>query len=214
MFAARRAAPFTSLADFSRRTGVSESGQLMLAQSGALAGFAGNRRDALWQVRGWVRTQDDAMTFDGGGDGAPRLRGLSALETVLWDYQTGGHSTRGHPLSPLRAALNARGLPDARTVATLRNGTNVRYAGLVICRQRPGTASGVTFMTLEDETGFVNVVLWQQVFERHSILGRTASFLGVTGHLQVEEGIVHLIAEDLWIPDGDAPAKPESRDFH
>ena len=215
LLAARRAAPFASLADLSRRAALNERGQVLLAESGALAAFAANRRDALWQVRGWARAQADALAVAGGGDGAPRLRGLDTLETVLWDYQTSGHSTRAHPLAPLRPRLRARGLPDAAAVAAMRDGAPVRYAGLVICRQRPGTAAGVTFMTLEDETGFVNAVLWRQVFDRHSVLARAASFLGITGRLQVEEGIVHLIADELWTPDlGDAPARPESRDFH
>jgi error-prone DNA polymerase len=87
----------------------------------------------------------------------------------------------------MRSSLAQRGLPDARTVATMKDGDNVRYAGLVICRQRPGTAGGVVFMTLEDETGFVNAVIWESVFQRYSVLAKT-SFLGITG-LQVEDVI-------------------------
>jgi error-prone DNA polymerase len=87
---------------------------------------------------------------------------------------------------------------------------------MVICRQRPGTAGGVTFMTLEDETGFVNAVLWQRVWEQYGPLAKTTAFLGITGQLQVEEGLVHLIAESLWLPRLDRsqspPASP-SRDF-
>ena len=95
------------------------------------------------------------------------------------------------------------------------NGRRVRYAGIVICRQRPATAASVTFMTLEDETGFVNVVVWKQVFDDHAVLARTASFLGVTGKLQCEAGVVHIVAEALWAPA--IPARPPaaaSRDFH
>ena len=95
------------------------------------------------------------------------------------------------------------------------NGRRVRYAGIVICRQRPATASSVTFMTLEDETGFVNVVVWKRVFDRHAVLVRTASFLGVTGKLQSESGIVHIIADTLWAPEIAArPPSAGSRDFH
>ena len=82
----------------------------------------------------------------------------------------------------------------------MRNGEKIRYAGLVICRQRPGTAAGVVFMTLEDETGFVNVVVWESVFQRYAVLAKTVSFLGITGKLQVEDGVVHLVAERLWKP--------------
>ena len=82
----------------------------------------------------------------------------------------------------------------------MKNGDNVRYAGLVICRQRPGTAGVVVFMPLEDETGFVNAVVWESVFQRYSVLAKTMSFLGITGTLQVKDGVVHLVAEKLWQP--------------
>ena len=82
----------------------------------------------------------------------------------------------------------------------MRNGRRTKYAGLVICRQQPGTATGVTFYTLEDETGFVNLVVWKPTFEKHSILARSAVLLGVTGKVQSENGVVHLIADELWDP--------------
>ena len=97
----------------------------------------------------------------------------------------------------------------------MRDGQSVRYAGLVICRQRPGTASGVVFMTLEDETGFVNVVIWSQVFEEYVTLIKTASFLGVSGKLQVQDGVTHVIARSFWIPPLRLrPASGGSHDFH
>jgi len=114
----------------------------------------------------------------------------------------------------MRASLAQQGLPDARTVASMKEGANVRYAGLVICRQRPGTAGGVVFMTLEDETGFVNVVVWESVFQRYSVLAKTVSSLGITGTLQVEDGVVHLVAEKLWEPRIELkPIGASSRDF-
>lgn len=148
-------------------------------------------------------------------DGAPRFADLDAFETIGWDYRASGHSALGHPLEPLRERLRAHRIPDAHSVSHMGNGRRVRYAGLVICRQRPGTASGVVFMTLEDETGFVNVVVWAQVYERFKLLVKTASFIGVTGRLQVEDGVVHLIADSFWEPRiaTDSP-KVGSRDFH
>jgi error-prone DNA polymerase len=140
---------------------------------------------------------------------------LNSFEEVGWDYHTTAHSPRRHPLEPLRSNLASQGLPDARTIASMKNGEKIRYAGLVICRQRPGTAGGVVFMTLEDETGFVNVVLWESIFDRYSILGKTVNFLGITGTLQVEEGVVHLVAEKLWKPELTLkPSGAPSRDFH
>jgi error-prone DNA polymerase len=124
-------------------------------------------------------------------------------------------STHGHPLEPFRAALRAQRLPEAREVLRLPNGRRVRYAGIVICRQRPATASGVLFVTLEDETGFVNLVVWPRVFEEHALLVRTASFLGVAGTVQSAEGVVHVVAESFFVPDlGTAPAAAPSHDFH
>jgi error-prone DNA polymerase len=97
----------------------------------------------------------------------------------------------------------------------MRHGQRARYAGMVICRQRPGTASGVVFMTLEDETGFVNVVVWSPVYEEQKLLIKTSSFLGVTGKLQVQDGVTHLIADKFWTPRlQERPASGGSHDFH
>jgi error-prone DNA polymerase len=150
-----------------------------------------------------------------GGDAAPRFAALDGFETIAWDYASSHHSTRGHPLEPLREVLRAHRLPDASEVWRMPSGRTVRYAGVVICRQRPATASGTVFMTLEDETGFVNLVLWTRVFEENSILARTATFLGVTGRVQNENGVVHVIVEKLWTPElGATPASAGSHDFH
>ena len=115
----------------------------------------------------------------------------------------------------LRHALQSRGIPDAVEVQRHAHGDALRYVGMVICRQRPGTASGVTFFTLEDETGFVNVVVWKQVFDRYAVLGKTAVLLGVTGEVQKADGVTHLIAKSLWAPDvALAEHTHRSRDFH
>jgi error-prone DNA polymerase len=115
----------------------------------------------------------------------------------------------------MRAKLAALGLPDAHEVSNLPHGRRVRYAGLVIVRQRPGTAKGVVFMTLEDETGFVNVVLWKDVFARYALLAKTSAFLGVTGKIQRESDVVHIVGESLWEPGSPRErARTRSRDFH
>ncbi len=140
---------------------------------------------------------------------------LTAFETVVWDYRTQAHSARFHPLAVVRSDLRAMGFPTAREVAAMDHGRRVRYAGLVICRQRPGTARGVTFLTLEDETGFVNVVLWKHVYARYLVLVKTAPLLGVSGDLQVEGQVVHLVARTLWAPELPLrDAHGPSRDFH
>ena len=162
----------------------------------------------LWEALALARTPAASFAL-APREPLPGFEALSALETIAWDYRSSAHSPRGHPLAPLRGALASRGLPDARTVATVPDGRRVRYAGIVICRQRPATACGVTFMTLEDETGLVNVVVWKRVFDEYAVLARTVSFLRVTGTLQCEYGVVHIVAEALWTPK--LPAPPPDR---
>jgi error-prone DNA polymerase len=211
---ARHLAPFASLQDFARRTALDESSLSALAEAGAFDSLQLDRRTALWEVRRLVRQQKESLSL-AAREQEPAFNSLSDFEEVSWDYRRTSHSTRRHPLEPMRASLIRRGLPDAHTVASMPNGAKVRYAGLVICRQRPGTAGGVVFMTLEDETGFVNIVLWESVLQRYSVLAKTVSFLGITGKLQAEDGVVHLVAEELWEPRLELqPASTRSRDFH
>jgi error-prone DNA polymerase len=186
-----------------------------LAEAGALGALAPARRDALWQVAGWVRREDEPLPLGGDVHGDVLFDKLSKLDEIFWDYRASDHSTRGHPLAPLRDELRQHRWPDARTVSRGRDGQRVEYVGIVICRQQPGTASGVTFMTLEDETGFVNLVVWAQTYAEYATVVRSSSLLGVTGKLQVQEGIVHLIAEQLWVPKLSRPVVDvDSRDFH
>ena len=212
--AARTERPFASLEDFVRRTGLDERMVRRLAEAGAFARFEGERRSALWEALDLCRMPASSLPL-APREPRPDFEPLGEFETIAWDYRFSAHSARGHPLAPLRDALTSRKLPDARTVAAMPDGRRVRYAGIVICRQRPATSSGVTFMTLEDETGFVNVVVWKRVFDDHAVLARTASFLGVTGKLQSESGVVHIVADALWPPEIAArPPTAGSRDFH
>ncbi|MDH3627425.1 MAG: error-prone DNA polymerase [Acidobacteriota bacterium] len=210
---ARHRRRWSSVAMFVEDTRLDRGTLGRLAESGALQRLEDNRRTVLWEVQ---RTRDPARaTSLHLRERAPELIELDALETIRWDYRTSRHSTRGHPLEPLRPRFEEQGLPDAGTVSSMPDGRRVRYAGLVICRQRPGTASGVLFMTLEDETGFVNLVVWSKVYETFRLQIRTASFIGVTGKLQVKDGVTHLIADTFWTPKiGAAPAVVGSHDFH
>jgi len=212
---ARQARAFESVEDFVRRSRVPARMHDALAQAGALGGLVRERRDALWQVAGWVRRQDEPMDLGGDVHGEVGFAKLTKLDEIFWDYSSSDHSTRGHPLQPLRGELRAKGWPDAKQVARGRDGQRLEYVGIVICRQQPGTASGVVFMTLEDETGFVNLVVWAQVFAEFATIIKTTSLLGVTGRLQVQEGIVHLICERVWHPQLSRDViDVESRDFH
>jgi DNA-directed DNA polymerase III PolC len=217
LLAARAQREFTSLDDFVRRAGLDEGRRKVLAQSGALEGLEASRRGALWAMLEAGRTRE------GGSarlplvvrEEAPAFPALGQLATVAWDYRTTYHSPRGHPLASLRAQLRRLGMPEASAVGRMPDRAAVRYAGLVICRQRPGTAKGVVFMTLEDETGFVNVVVWEKVFAEFSALVKGAAFLGVAGRVQRQEGVVHVVARRFWQPQtSEAPASGGSRDFH
>jgi error-prone DNA polymerase len=196
---ARSERPFSSVEDLAERTGLGSRVLARLAEGGALAGLERDRRAALWRARGAVHHRRPELAIEC-VETTPAFEALDPLATIDWDFAATGHSPRGHPLEPLRTALTARQLPDARSVSAMHDGAAVRYAGIVICRQRPGTASGVVFMTLEDETGFVNVVVWSRVFDEYAALIKTTSFLGVTGKLQVQDGVVHVVARRFWIP--------------
>jgi error-prone DNA polymerase len=214
IIAERAARPFASIEDFALRLRLDEGVMTRLAAAGAFESLVRERRDALWQALGMARAPTAPLGLAETDDDAA-FRDLDALETTIWDYRTMGLSARAHPLQTVRGALRAMQLPCARDVAAGVNGRRMRYAGLVICRQRPGTASGVVFMTLEDETGFVNVVVWPRTFDRYASLIRTATFLGVAGKLQAEQGVVHIIADSFWTPRLPMSALPStSHDFH
>src|SRR5690606_29524459 len=175
----RAPAPYPTLADFARRTRVGKRALLALAEAGAFASLGLDRRRALWAARGLLSSDHDGLALSPATEpeALPPFTPLGRGEAVCWDYETSQHSTHGHPMASLRALLDARRVPSAARLNAMPGGRRLSYVGLVICRQRPHTARGVTFMTLEDETGFVNVVIWASVFEAHSALVRSASLL-------------------------------------
>ena len=220
---ARAARPFTSVAELVERLPhlprdtllrLAESGAfnaLDLERAGAAERHRDRRRGSLWQVLGAARRRGRhaPLALDV-PQPEPAFNPLDRFAAIAWDYTATGHSTRGHPLAPLRRRLAARSLPSAGQVAAMEHGRQVSYAGLVICRQRPGTAAGVVFMTLEDETGFVNLVVWSKVFERFRSTILTASFLGVSGTIQSQHNVVHIIAARFWAMEWstEPPAEP------
>ena len=207
-------APYPNLATFVREVGLHQKALHALAESGAFECFGLNRRDAVWQVRSLSRFVRDSLPLEP-ATSQISFASLAEDDQVVWDYRSSQHSTRGHPMRGIRESLEARQIPKAESVRSCRHGERLNYVGLVICRQRPGTASGVTFFTLEDETGFVNVVVWKTIFDRYAALAKTASLLGVTGEIQRADGVVHLIAKSLWEPGiALSDTAHRSRDFH
>jgi error-prone DNA polymerase len=207
--------PFDTLREVVQRTSLSSRALSALAEAGVFESLGLDRRNALWELKRLLRTRHHRLP---GGDTAQQGRlfaPLNMAETIAWDYGTTGLSPRGHPLQILRGDLAAQGLPDARTVLDTPHGRHVRYAGGVIGRQQPMTAKGTVFVTLEDETGFVNVVLWKDVYARHSLTIKTSWLLGVDGRLEKQDGVVHLIADKVFVPRvRPQTTTTKSRDFH
>lgn len=209
--------PFVSIEDFVRKTEWSSQAAGKAAQAGAFEALEGSRRNAVWVSRGLSAEKGDTLVIPkrAVANLPPAFAQLDAGDDILWDYRTSEHSTRGHPMATVRSELMRQKMPTAEMLNRMKDGQTTRYVGMAICRQQPGTATGVTFYTLEDETGFVNVVVWQSVFQRHSVLARTALILGVQGRVQSESGVIHLIADRLWEPALDfCPEGATTRSFH
>ncbi len=202
---------FVSIQDLVYKTGISKNAVRKLAEAGALRGLANNRRTAVWEAHG-VNSQKDLITAP---EFQVQFEALSDEESTAWDYQSTGVSSRGHMLMHYRDQMRTMGLPTAKAVSQMPDGCRIRYVGAVICRQRPASASSVVFMTLEDETGYVNAVFWPKYFERYSTLAKSLSLLGVEGRLQVASNVVHLIVDHVWEPTDLILWKNfKSRDFH
>ncbi len=210
--AARARGPLDSVEDLAR-SGIDPRDLKSLAAAGALARLAGHRRQAYWDVAGIERATPLAMGHV--AEPQPELFPLTEGQDLVADYASLGLSLGRHPLALLRSRLERDRLVTAAELSRLPHGRLVRAAGLVLNRQRPGTASGVTFLTLEDETGHVNVVVWRDLAERQrrELLG--ARLLAVYGTLERQGKVAHLIAgylRDLTPLLGDLMT--HSRDFH
>jgi len=215
--AARALAPFASVEDLARRAELDTHALQCLAAADALSALAGARRDAIWAVAGVdTRATPLLKSTRTAEDAQPVLAPLTPGDTVLADYRALGLSLNGHPLALLRAVLAPfKVQPAALLNVHYRPGQLARASGLVTHRQQPGTAKGVVFVTLEDETGVVNVIVWPAVAaaQRQALLG--AALLTVYGIWQREGEVRHLVAKTLV--DHTAMLQglvTRSRDFH
>jgi len=212
--AARAAGPVASVEDLARRAALDRRDLRCLAEGGALAALAGHRRQAHWAVAG-LRPAAGILREAPLDEPLPRLPAPGEGEDIVADYASLGLTLGRHPLALLRARLQRLKLMPAEALRERPHGSTARAAGLVTCRQRPDTASGVVFVTLEDETGTVNVVVWRDLAERQrrELLG--ARLLAVEGKIERDGEVVHLIARHLTDHShllGDLLAR--SRDFH
>jgi error-prone DNA polymerase len=197
LVAARNEAPFTDVADMTRRARVSASERARLADAGALQSLSGHRYRARWDSAG-AELPAPVLANAAIRERRVALRKPSLREDVMTDYATQGLSLTHHPLSLVRPELARRRVSTASTTLDANNhGKPLRCAGLVTVRQHPGTAKGVTFVTLEDETGFVNVVVWQRLAERQHRVLLESVVMAVDGVLEASDGVHHLIAKRL-----------------
>ena len=198
LLAARAERPFRDVDDLALRGRIGTRDLRHLANAGALAALAGHRREALWAVAAVEPAMPlAAPVMD---EVQPDLFPPSEGQNVAADYASIGLTLGRHPLALLRSHLDRRGLASTRTVRDQPHGRFARVAGLVITRQRPATSSGVTFLTLEDETGHVNVVVWRDLAERQRRELLSARLLAVYGTLERQGEVLHLMAgrlEDL-----------------
>ncbi len=199
---AQRATPYRDPADLWRRAGLTKRQIIALARADAFASLGLSRRDVLWAVRGFSDVALPLLDFTSDPEPAVTLPGLTLGEQVVDDYGSFSMSLRKHPLALLRPAFSTRGISSTSVLEGSKNGDIFTLAGLVLVRQRPGTASGVVFVTIEDEHGIANLVVWPKVFDTHRRIVMGARLLGVRGKIQREgEGdyvVIHLVAEQLW----------------
>lgn len=201
--AARNRHPFTSLEDFARDTGLPKRALILLADADAFRSLGLDRREALWQVR---RLPDDvalplfeaATAREQPDEQAKPLPVMPRSEQVVADYQTIRLSLKGHPMEFLREMFSRERIVACKEISHKNERRRVRCAGVVLVRQRPGSASGVVFMTLEDETGIANVVVWPKIMEQYRKEVMGARLVLVEGYIQSSpEKVTHLIAQRM-----------------
>ncbi|MER6969584.1 error-prone DNA polymerase [Nocardioides sp. NPDC000445] len=216
---AREEAPFKDSLDLSRRAGLERAQLEALATAGCLEVFTSSRRQALWQA-GWTETEDqlEGVRFTAE---TPALPGLDPVEETLADLWATGVTPGSHPFAHLRAGLTAAGLPKISDLPTSEPGRRITVAGLVTHRQRPGTAGGVTFINLEDETGMLNVVCSAGLWRKHRKIAVSTSVMLIRGILERNDGVTNLVADRLAPLEEIHPeaakaiaSRHRSRDFH
>jgi len=239
IMAARTRAPFSSIEDLTRRAELPARALNLLAEADAVGSLGLTRRPALWDAR---RVQPQQLSLfaameadELGVEPDPLLPAMPLSEEVVADYQTTRLSLKAHPLAFLRASLTKQGILSCAQAQTAKDGARVRVAGIVIMRQRPGKGNAV-FITLEDETGITNVLLWARDFEHQRGATMAARLMVAEGKIQrSKEGVVHLMAKKIKdatvmldaLAEGEATHPvarahhprnlrilPKSRDFH
>ena len=205
---------FSSLEELVSRAGLRREELQTLADIGALNSFGYDRRSALWQVERAVRPSGELFR-DGPAEQACPLGPMTEAERIVADYAGTGLTLGRHPMALRRDELATRGVMRAADLRAAREGRRVRVAGMVITRQRPGTAKGFVFLTLEDETGIANIIIRPDLYASSKLVVVESSFLLVDGVLQNQDGVTSIRAERLQPLDGlSADEAFSSHDFH
>jgi error-prone DNA polymerase len=207
--AARAERPFVDMADVSRRAELTAAQMEALATAGAFDTFGLTRRQALWNA-GYVERADQLEGTEVQAP-PPMLPGMSDVEITTADLWATRISPQKHPIEHLRPLLDAEGVRSIESLARVEADSRVRVGGLVTHRQRPGTASGITFLNLEDETGMLNVVCTQALWHKYRVVARTSAGLVIRGTLERNDGVINLVADKLERIDVVYPHR--SRDF-
>jgi error-prone DNA polymerase len=195
-----RGSGYRSIEDMWRRLHVPVAALERLAEADAFQALGLDRRQALWTIRGLSDTRlplFDTVPTEPDPEPAVTLAAMTAGRQVVEDYRSVGLTLRHHPVSFLRQDLADRRIVRCSELVTIRDGTRVEVAGIILVRQRPGSARGVLFVTIEDETGHANLILWPAVFEAQRSLILSASMIACRGKLQRAGEVVHVIAEYL-----------------
>jgi error-prone DNA polymerase len=212
--AARIVKTFLDVDDLLVKANLNRKDLACLAKADALASLVGHRRNALWQTLG-VDQPTALLVNAKRAETQPDLFSLSEGQNIVADYTHTGLTLRRHPLALLRAKLQAKKILTATDLKQIQHGQRILIAGIVTCRQRPGTAAGVTFITLEDETGYSNIVVWRDIANRQRRVLLAASLMGVEGIVERKGEVIHVIAKRLVDHSrllGNLVI--ESRDFH
>ena len=218
---ARSQRQFTSIADLARRTALGQALVERLSRADAFQSLQQDRRAALWQALGQERNRDPAeqpllasMHNDIDDYPPPGLPSLTPQDEVFSDYRSTGLSLKNHPLAFYRRMLDSIHVSTAAGLAKRRDGMHLRVAGLVILRQRPSTAKGITFVTLEDETGTANLVVKQPIWQKFFRIARTSAAWIAHGKLEKKQGVIHVVVNRLQdLSQSAAELRIKSRDF-
>jgi error-prone DNA polymerase len=194
--AARAAAPFASVQELALRASLERRELEALADAGALRALAGNRHLTFWQVAG-SEQELPLAPVPRAPEGTPLLAPPTEGQNIAADYRSAGLTLGRHPLALLREELARGHVLTSKELHDLPHGRVVRVAGIVTARQRPQSAGGVMFVTLEDETGYVNLVVWEKVWSRARRIANNSRLLEVHGQLQREGGVTHVVARRL-----------------